>query len=170
MKELDHNVRHFLEKALELMTEAHITLPAKATANIYHHAGIDSINEVGALLINVINREYCKNYVVMLPGQKYPNHYHKIKSESCYVLYNNLVVNINGDDHVLSAGEMINIERGDDHFFFTDQGVVFEELSTMYVPNDSIYLDESIRKSDYSARRTTLRPEEWMECIRQWKK
>ncbi len=169
MKELDDNIRLFLEKALGLMNEAHITLPLNATANIYHHAGIKRINEYGALIINVVNREYCKSYIIMLPGQKYPNHYHKIKTETCFVLFNKLIVNINGKEHILSAGEMINVERGEDHYYYSENGVIFEELSTMYVPNDSIYLEEGIMKTDYSVRRTTLNPNEWMEYIKLWK-
>ena len=169
MKELNNNVRRYLDDTLDLMKKAHITLPVKAMASIYHHAGQDRVSEVGALMINVVNKEYCKSYVVMLPGQRYPNHYHRIKTETCYVLRNNLVVNINGEDHVLSEGEMVSIERGEDHYFYSENGVIFEELSTMYVPNDSIYLDEDFKNADYSSRRTTLNPEEWMEYIRLWK-
>lgn len=170
MKELDLTVKLFFEQALKLMQEANVTFPVEATANIYHHTGKDNINEVGALFLNVVNKEYCKSYVVMLPGQKYPNHYHKIKSESYYVLHNDLIVNVNGEEQILHEGEMTHVDRGDDHFFYSKNGVVFEELSTMYVPNDSIYLEESIKKTSYSERRTTLNPDEWKEFINIWKK
>ena len=170
MKELDSYVKQYFEQALLLMQEAKVTFPIEATANIYHHAGRENINDVGALFLNVVNKEYCKSYVVMLPGQRYPNHYHKIKSESYYILHNELIVNINGEEKVVSEGEIIHVERGDDHFFYTKNGVVFEELSTMYVPNDSIYLEENVKKTTYAERRTTLNSEEWKEYMREWKK
>ncbi len=160
----------YLNEALKFFENSHLTFPKMATVNIYHHRGIKFIYETGALFINVINREYCKNFVVMLPGQIYPDHYHIQKTESCYILHGDFSINLDGKNHTLSNGELINIEQKMRHSFGTKTGVVFEEISTTYVPNDSIYTDEKIRNASYDERRTTLNSEDWSEIISKWKK
>ncbi|MBR6400975.1 MAG: cupin domain-containing protein [Firmicutes bacterium] len=158
-------IREYTQNAISLMKRAHIVLPKAATVNIYHHRGLDKLSETGAMFINVVNRDYCKSIVVMLPGQVYPNHYHRIKTESFYGLDGTLCVTLEGENHYILPGEMLHIERGQDHAFSTEKGVVFEEISTMYVPNDSIYLDSEIAKAGYAIRRTTISADEWKEII-----
>lgn len=156
----------FFNEAIERLKRSHIVLPKEAVAHIYHHMGIDRIYEVGAMFINVVNRDYCKSIVVMAPEQKYPVHYHRIKTESFYVLSGTLNVVVDGQMFVISPGEMLHVERGQDHSFFSHDGVVFEEISTKYVPNDSMYLDEVISRTGYAQRRTTISAEEWKERIK----
>lgn len=159
-----------LKEAFSILDKAHIVFPKEATVKIYHHRGRDHFVEMGAVFINVVNRDYCKSYVIMLPGQRYPYHYHKIKMESFYILFGTLKVEINAVVHPLDAGEMIHIERGEDHAFWSDGGVVFEELSTNYTQNDSFYLEDAIQKTTYAQRRTLLTAEEWRAVCREWKK
>ena len=42
------------------------------------------------MLINVINREYCKKVLVQLAGQMHPWHFHKRKEETFLVLWGEL--------------------------------------------------------------------------------
>lgn len=163
-------VEQFLKKALEILCQTNIVLPKSATLNIYHHAGNELIEETGALFMNVVNSDYCKSYVVMTEGQRYPEHYHKIKHETFYVLHGVLNVELEGTLHRLEAGEMLHIERGQDHSFWGEADVVFEEISTTYLPNDSIYLDEELGKKSYLDRRTVIKPEEWKEIRKKWSK
>lgn len=155
----------YIARSVKLMKNAHIVFPKTATVNIYHHMGIDKLSETGAMFINVVNRDYCKSLVVMQPGQAYPNHYHRIKTETFYVLEGEFITNIDGVEHIIYPGEMIHIDRGQDHLFYTRTGTVFEEISTMYVPNDSVYTDEEIARKSYAQRRTSITPEEWKEII-----
>ena len=162
-KKRSTEIEKYTSDCLTMMKDAHIVLPEKASVNIYHHCGADKLGQVGAMFINVVNRDYCKNIVVMTAGQSYPNHYHRIKTESFYVLYGELIVVIDGAEHTVRPGELLHIERGCDHSFRTVNGTVFEEISTMYVPNDSVYTDEEIAKTSYSGRRTSISPEQWKE-------
>ena len=41
---------------------------------------------------------------------------------------------------------MVTVERGSRHAFSSQEGVVFEELSTTHYPNDSFYDDERVIK------------------------
>lgn len=168
--EMDSNVEKCFWDSLALFDKANIVLPKRARVYIYHHTGKQRIFDVGATFVNVVNRDFCKSYVIMLPNQRYPLHYHRIKSESFYVLSGELIVDVEREGFSLMPGELFNIERGQDHSFSTKTGVIFEEISTKYVMNDSVYLDHTIRESDYSIRRTVISEKEWMEVIKRWKK
>lgn len=162
-------VIEYLQRAFSVLKNANIVFPTEATVNIYHHCGVQNFFKVGATFINIVNRDYCKSYVIMLPNQKYPCHFHKIKSETFYVLYGILNVKLNNKLYILQAGDMLNVERGEDHMFWSEGEVVFEEISTLYIPNDSFYTDPDIREVTYAQRRTTISPAEWKEICKQWK-
>lgn len=166
-RELENNILHTVFAVLD---KSNIVIPNTATINIYHHCGRENFQKTGAVFINIVNRDYCKSYVVMIPNQQYPCHYHKIKTETFYVLYGMLGVTVDEMTYQLKAGEMINIERGQNHMFWSDSGVVFEEISTMYTQNDSFYLDMNIQRTSYAQRRTTITAKEWKELYGKWKK
>lgn len=159
----------YLDGVLGIFHAANIAFPEDAVINIYHHAGIQKVIQTGAAFINVVNRDYCKSYVIMTPGQQYPEHYHRIKTESLYVLYGDLTIEIDEAIFKLHPGEMHHVERGESHSFRTDSGVVFEEISTMYMPNDSVYTEEPIRRASYAQRRTTIQGSRWKEIRTKWK-
>ena len=165
MYESNDLLNRYVSDTLNLLRKASIVLPKKANANIYHHEGVEHVYQTGAMFINVVNRDYCKSIVVMQKKQSYPNHYHMIKTESMYVHYGELVVVIEDKKNRLQPGEIIHVERGQDHYFYTETGVVFEEISTMYMRNDSVYTDEFIRNEPYSFRRTVLNEKQWEEII-----
>ena len=129
----------------ELLLTSGVVLPKQGEVKLYHHKGIDRFNEVGAVFISVIQNDYCKFIVAMLGGQSYPVHYHRIKDESYFVLYGDLEVTIEDETSHLERGDVINVPRRFTHSFSTERGCVFEEVSTAYLNNDSVYSDASIR-------------------------
>lgn len=158
----------YLKKVICLMKDNNLVLPEKAVINIYHHKGVNNLAEIGAMFMNIVNKEYCKSYVVLLKGQKYPEHFHRIKEESFYVLCGKLKVNVENEVFDLKPGQIFHIECGQNHSFWADDDVIFEELSTQYVPNDSVYTDDLIRNATYDQRRTTINQEKWKEIRKQW--
>jgi D-lyxose ketol-isomerase len=56
----------------------------------------------------------------------------------------------------LHPGETILILPGVWHSFWTDTGVVFEEVSTTHYNNDSFYADKRINKLQRSERKTMV--------------
>ena len=161
---MDERLEHYLADCLDLLRRGGIVLPRQARVTFYHHEGLPELEKTGALFLNIVDRDYCKSYVVMKKGQRYPSHYHQIKTESFYMLWGQLRVELDGTEHRLEPGDLLSIERGQDHAFSTDTGAVFEEISTRYVPNDSVYLEERIRRAPYSFRRTVLTQQQWEEA------
>lgn len=138
--------RYQLAKIKKLLEKSRVVLPREGNVKIYHHKGLDNFTKVGAVFISVIQHDYCKFIVVMLEGQEYPVHYHRIKDESYFILYGDLEVTIEDEKYSLSKGDLINVPRRFTHSFSTEYGCVFEEVSTAYLNNDSVYEDENIRK------------------------
>ncbi|MCM1183104.1 MAG: cupin domain-containing protein [Roseburia sp.] len=158
---MNNEIYRALRQSFEIIEKSHLVLPAQSTLEIYHHYGIEDFNKTGAVFINVVNKEYCKSYAVILPGQSYPLHYHKIKLETFYVLYGELEVTCEENTYILKPGEMLDVERGAEHSFCSATGAVFEEISTTYVRNDSIYIDSKISGKTYEQRKTFVTYAEW---------
>lgn len=157
--------RQDLKKIADFIDQAHLVLTEDAVMEIYHHRGVENFKNIGAVFIKIINCEYCKSYVIMLPGQTYPNHFHKIKTETFFVLLGQLDVTCEGEVHSLHPGEILSVERGQSHSFSSINGAVFEELSTTYIKNDSVYSDSIIRNSVYEQRKTLIPIGKFKEMI-----
>ena len=130
-------VREFLE-------EAKIAISDKLEVEISHHYGIDNFYEYGAVIINCVNREYCKKLIVLFPGQSHPTHFHKQKEETFQVLSGDLIINLDGKDKRYKPGDIVLVQRGIKHSFKTENGVIFEEVSTTHFKDDSFYDDDKI--------------------------
>ena len=138
-------IREIIKEVRTLLNQAAVILPrAQNELEISHHYGIEKFHEVGAVLLNYINREYCKKILVMLPGQRHPEHYHRQKEETFYVVWGEMTVTLDGEVKRCLPGEMILVNQEVRHSMSTQQGVVFEEISSNHSPTDSFYIDESI--------------------------
>ena len=57
-----------------MLEDANIAYRPKDKYEISCHYGLENFHKFGALIINKINREYCKKLIVMFPNQKHPEH------------------------------------------------------------------------------------------------
>ena len=127
-----------------MLMDARIELRPESTIELSHHYGLMKFREFGAIIIDVINREYCKKLIVLLPRQKHPYHYHKLKEETFQVLYGSMEVEREGTPTALHAGDLFLVEPNNWHKFSTLDGVIFEEISTTHYNDDSFYQDQAI--------------------------
>ena len=116
----------------------------QATVEISHHYGMDRFEEAGAVILNVVNRAYCKKLIVLLPGQRHPEQYHKLKEETFHVLHGGLSVSLDGAIQACRPGDILTVERGVRHAFWTEEGCIIEEISSTHFKDDSYYLDPAI--------------------------
>lgn len=130
-----------------ILSEAKIILPNQVEMEISHHYGLDLFKKWGAVIINIINREYCKKLIVLLPGQRYPVHSHKKKEETLQIINGSMQLVMNKDIKKLKTGDVMIVERSIPHSFSTKTGVVFEEISTTYYKGDSYWKDHQIIKN-----------------------
>lgn len=152
-------VRTIVHEIKGMLQEANIEPGDSVEIELSHHQGMEKYREVGAALVNVLNREYCKKILVMLPNQKHPEHMHKVKEEAFHMLWGDLKLVRDGEEIALKAGDAVIIERGQWHSFRTQGGAIWEEISTTHVRGDSYYKDPAIANMEVSARKTIV--ENW---------
>ena len=148
-------VSSVIARTIETVEEAKITLDAGTEIEISHQYGIERFYEYGAVIVNVINRDYCKKLIVQFPNQTHPAHKHIEKEETFQVLSGSVDLVLDGKTRRLEAGQKQLIERGHVHSFSTEGGVVIEEISTTHISGDSVYEDTAIA-SDPAGRKTVL--------------
>ena len=140
-----------------LLREAGIKISSDWEYEISHHYGLQRFREFGAILIDIINRDYCKKLIIQLPRQKHPYHFHKRKEETFHVLHGDLEIEKNGEPKTLKPGNLFIVKPQEWHKFSTINGVVFEEISTTAFKDDSFYEDETINKAGLNVRKTKIK-------------
>jgi sialic acid synthase SpsE/mannose-6-phosphate isomerase-like protein (cupin superfamily) len=138
-----------------MLDGAKITLDEDIEVELSHQYGFDRFFEVGTVIIDVFNRDYCKKLIIQFPGQTHPSHCHTEKEETFQVLSGFLDLVLDGKTYRLEAGQKQLVERRLFHSFSTETGVIFEEVSTTHIKGDSEY-EDSLIPSDPSYRKTKI--------------
>ncbi|MBN1865171.1 MAG: N-acetylneuraminate synthase family protein [Victivallales bacterium] len=160
----DHRERvlEIVKKLCTLLKVANIRLPNKLELELSHHYGLEQFDKFGCSMINCINREYCKKIIILLPGQENPCHKHKLKEETFHILHGDLTLTLGTETKVCSAGELVTVERDIPHSFSSDNGAIFEEVSTTHYKEDSYYNDSAIHDNTNRKTRMTFWGD-WLE-------
>jgi len=142
-------VNSIVDRVRAMLKESHTVVGLKCDVEISHHYGLDRFEEAGATILNVVNRSYCKKLIVMLPGQRHPEQYHKRKEETFHILHGTLELALDGEPRMARPGDIITVERGVRHAFSSPDGCILEEISSTHFKQDSFYTDESIGRNPY---------------------
>ncbi len=134
-------VWEFASSAIGLLKRSGIVVPVDSSCELSHHFGLERYKDTGCALIDCVNREYCKKILVVLPGQTNPTHYHVQKEETFLVISGDLIIGSGGQEKVYGRGDMVVVNRGVKHYFRSEGGCVFEEISTTHRGQDSFYDD-----------------------------
>lgn len=130
--------------ARNLLNQGGITFPGCTDLEISHHYGIDRFWEYGLTMLTIVNRAYCKKLLILFPGQKHPEQYHKQKEETFHVLYGDVHLELDGRLQICKPGDVVTVAPGVRHAFLTTGGAVIEEISSTHFYDDSYYTDPSI--------------------------
>jgi N-acetylneuraminate synthase len=137
-------VRDIIEQTRDILKRANVSLPANSRVELSHHYGLERFFEFGAVLATVINRDYCKKIIAVFPGQRNPEHLHKVKEETFVLVYGELTVTLGDEVHRMKEGDILTVPTGVPHGFTSAGGAVFEEISSTHEGSDSFYTDTSI--------------------------
>ena len=140
-------VYEIIKKVSAFVKKSQINLPKKINIEISHHYGLDKFYKYGLSMFTIVNREYCKKILVVLPNQIHPTQFHKKKEETFNVLHGNLVLILNDKKKTLNSGDVVTIRPGDTHKFYSKKGCVIEEISTTHFKSDSFYIDKKIHNN-----------------------
>ena len=143
-------------QVIGMLNEAKIHIGKDSSIELSHHYGLERFREFGAVIVDVINRKYCKKLIILLPRQKHPYHYHHRKEETFQLLFGDLEVELEGNRIKPQPGDTVLVEPGTWHKFHTLDGAIFEEISTTHYNNDSLYEDEYIARLSREERKTVI--------------
>lgn len=135
---------NIVQKIKQFLKKTGTVYPGQAGLEISHHYGLEKFYETGITMVTVVNREYCKKIIIVLPGQTHPEQYHKQKEETFVILYGELDLTLNDNKLTLKKGDVITIEKGVRHKFSSEKGCIIEEISSTHFQSDSFYTDTII--------------------------
>lgn len=150
----DDMLRQLVERVRVHFESAGVVVPNRSTIELSHHYGLERFDEFGAVLVTVINREYCKKVIGVFPGQQHPEHFHKVKEETFLCVSGTLIVTLDGEDVTMKPGDSLTVEKGQRHAFWSPDGAIFEEISSTHIQDDSFYTDPEVEMNQ--ARKTTM--------------
>ena len=150
----DDVLRQLVERVRVHFESAGVVVPNRSTVELSHHYGLERFDEFGAVLVTVINREYCKKVIGVFPGQRHPEHFHKVKEETFLCVSGTLIVTLDGEDVTMKPGDSLTVEKGQRHAFWSPDGAIFEEISSTHIQDDSFYTDPEVEMNQ--ARKTTM--------------
>ena len=150
-------IQNIKDKTKDILFQAKIPLCGSEKIEISAHYGLEKFNKYGALIIEKINREYCKKIIIVTAGQQHPTHRHIKKEEAFELLYGDCIINLNGKEIEMIKGKPILITKGTDHSFNSIHGCVIEEVSTTHSTGDSIYSDVQINSIPLSNRKIKIK-------------
>jgi len=151
---LRQKVWDIVQDVKSLFKDGNVVIPGKAELEISHHYGIDKFREFGITMVTVVNREYCKKLIAVLPKQYHPEQYHLQKEETFLILFGELELTLDGETTILKTGDVVTVKPEVRHAFTTTTGAIIEEISSTHIVNDSFYTDETI--IDNKNRKTIL--------------
>jgi len=143
-------------EAKRILENASICIHHNDKIELSCHYGLDTFFSAGVLIVDKVNREYCKKLLILFPNQNHPTHRHIRKEESFELLYGDCTLTLNNNDIQMEIGKPILIDRGVNHSFRSNLGAVVEEVSTTHYVGDSIYDDPNINKLDISERKINI--------------
>ena len=150
-------VNDYVNRAIRILERSRLPFSPDDDVELSVHYGLDRFEEAGALIINKVNRAYCKKLIVMLAGQRHPSHHHIKKEETFELLDGDCTLVLNGKEVIMHPGTPVLIVQGAVHSFSSRQGCVIEEVSTTHHKGDSIYDDPRISKLQVSDRKVRAR-------------
>ena len=143
----------------DFIKQSGVCIPQRVDIELSHHYGLDDFSEYGMTIFTIINIEYCKKILVLLPNQRHPAQYHMIKHETFNVLYGELDLYLASEYKKCKTGDIISVERGIVHEMSTTTGCIIEELSSTHFKNDSYYIDDKIMQNKNRKTKLTY----WLE-------
>ena len=155
-RSLVHGVVHDVKA---LLKASGAIVPAQLELELSHHYGLERFREFGSIAITVVNREYCKRVIIMLPGQRHPEQWHKLKDETYHLLYGEIDLQLGEVRRRCVKNDVVIIPRGVKHSFSSPAGAVIEEISSAYSQGDSYYTDPAIMQDPNRKTYVT----NWME-------
>jgi sialic acid synthase SpsE/mannose-6-phosphate isomerase-like protein (cupin superfamily) len=135
------------DAVLKLIKKSGVSVPRNAVLEISHHYGLEKFDEFGTCMITIINRDYCKKLLLLLPGQSHPPMFHKVKDETFFLIHGEVKLLLDHSEVSFNLGDTAIIPPKTIHEFSSPNGAIIEEVSSTHISDDSFYLDDAITQN-----------------------
>ena len=153
----EYTIKSYIHELKAILNKNKITIKDNFDLEISHHKGIKNFKKTGCFLFNLINKNYAKKMLVLLPNQSHPLHFHKKKDESFHIISGSLLSKLNGKVKKLMPGEILHIKKNSWHEFKAgNKGCIFDEISSTSYKDDSFYMDKKIKVLSRDHRKTYI--------------
>lgn len=140
----------------ELLNAKNVRLPGEFELELSHHYGIENFDKTGVIILNILNKSYCKKYLVFLGGQNHPEHYHE-REESLKLISGRVDISIEGKLDEMVVDNYYHVPSNKKHHFVSHEDSILEEISTFDHGKGSIYTDQSITERGIESRKTKFK-------------
>lgn len=148
-------VYHPIHEVKAMLHIAGVSLPDSFTLTLRHPYGLERFRESGAVVFTCMEQPYHMHIMVQLPHQEYPVHYKAASERALYVLFGTLELELEGHRKTLRAGDVLTIQRGVRHRFWSETGAIVQEISTVG-HEDRVYADHAIKRLTSDAQATVM--------------
>ncbi|MGB9677670.1 MAG: cupin domain-containing protein [Candidatus Ratteibacteria bacterium] len=135
-----------LKKAEKIIKRWGLKMPEKFLPLVldFGYNDFKNIGHIEYIIANEINEGYCGKFIFMFKGQRCPEHYHKKKHETFFVLKGEILMEVNGKKIILKEGDTLPMDRFTSHTFKALKNSLIIEVSEPSIKNDSLFKDEKI--------------------------
>ena len=104
----------------------------------------DEIGETEYWIANEAAGGYCGKFMFMFQGQTCPNHYHKEKLETFFIVKGKVRMEYDGTDRILNPGDVLLIDLDKYHRFHAVETSLILEVSKPCIGGDSHFENTAI--------------------------
>ena len=135
-----------LKKAEEIMKRWGLKMPEVFLPLIldFGYNDFKNTGHIEYIIANEIDEGYCGKFIFMFKGQRCPEHYHKKKHETFFVLKGKILMEVNGEKIILNEGDVLRMDRYNSHTFKALKNSLIIEVSQPSIKNDNFFKDEKI--------------------------
>lgn len=111
------------------------------------HFGYHDFYRIGETEFNINNnveQGYCGKFMFMFAGQTCPQHFHRKKHETFFIVKGKVDMELAGKKHILNQGDRLIVEQLARHQFTALEDSLILESSRPDLVDDSIFEDQKI--------------------------
>ena len=101
----------------------------------------DTIGETEYWIANETDQGYCGKYMFLFTGQRCPEHRHKEKHETFFIVKGEVRMLYNGKEWVMKPGDLLSVEQTKYHSFFAESNTLILEVSKPGFIEDNYFSD-----------------------------
>jgi xylulokinase len=102
------------------------------------------IGEIEYWIVNDLRAGYCGKFLFVFDGQTCPEHHHRVKHETFYVIKGRVMMQLAGRERVMESGETLVMPPGAAHSFTGVGNALLLEVSMPSTLRDNFFADRRI--------------------------